>query len=258
VAGIFPGIDPFLESQGFWADFHATFLNDCRDALFDHLPDDYEARIEETFQLFETPRERPETVQPDLAVLRRRDAGAPAKPLAGPSLMEPVSVPIAMRAITSKKRRWIEIRRRPGRMLVTVIELLSPAHKTGRGYLEYHQKRLQTLAQPVHLVELVLIAGGKRLLMDEELPEGDFYALVSRVERRPNCDVYAWSVRQPLPLIPIPLKGPDRDIPLDLASVYATSYERGRYARWVDYSVALKVRLYPEDRQWAEKLATTQ
>src|SRR4051812_23205839 len=35
----FPGVDPFVEAQGYWPDFHPTFLNYWREAISDKLPD---------------------------------------------------------------------------------------------------------------------------------------------------------------------------------------------------------------------------
>lgn len=35
MASPFPGIDPYLESQGYWPDFHHTFINYLREALAD-------------------------------------------------------------------------------------------------------------------------------------------------------------------------------------------------------------------------------
>jgi hypothetical protein len=91
--------------------------------------------------------------------------------------------------------------------------------------------------------------------MERPLPQGDYYALVARVERRPNCDVFAWTVQNQLPIIPIPLLAPDPDIDVDLAPPFATVYERGRYARLIRYDAPLELPLSPEARTWAEKLA---
>jgi hypothetical protein len=92
--------------------------------------------------------------------------------------------------------------------------------------------------------------------MRQELPPGDFFVLTSRAERQPKCDVYGWSVRQGLPRIPIPLLAPDPDVILDLQAVFATGYERGRYARALDYAAPLDLPLPPADRAWAEELAS--
>ena len=117
--------------------------------------------------------------------------------------------------------------------------MLSPTNKTGEGYWDYQAKRRKLIRQNVHLVELDLLVRGQRLPMERELPRADFYAFVSRADRRPNSDVFAWSIRQPLPKIPIPLHAPDPDVILDLPALFAIGYDRGRYARALDYSAPL-------------------
>ena len=51
----FPGVDPYLESQGFWPDFHARFVNYWCEVLAAKLPENYEARIDERVNLVELP-----------------------------------------------------------------------------------------------------------------------------------------------------------------------------------------------------------
>ena len=99
------------------------------------------------------------------------------------------------------------------------------------------------------------LLGGRRLSMGEPLPGGDYYALVSRAERRPDCEVYAWTVRDRLPTIPIPLSAPDEDVKVDLGAVFTTAYTRGRYARLVDYSAPPSALRKSQERAWAEKIA---
>jgi Protein of unknown function (DUF4058) len=255
----FPGIDPFLEDQGYWPDFHHTFLSCCRDALYERMPEEYEARIDERFSLFEAEYEKPKLIEPDVAIVRRSEGRSPAvssaSPTAGPLVLEPVMVPVTMTVIAKERQTWIEVRRLPERELVTVIELLSPTNKGGHGRREYIDRRNAILDQPVHLVELDFLLGGRRLPMGGELPPGDFYAVVTRADRPHGSEVYAWSIRQPLPLIPIPLKAPDPDVPLDLSAVFATAYERGRYARSVRYASPLGLPIEPGDREWADEVA---
>jgi hypothetical protein len=45
--------------------------------------------------------------------------------------------------------------------------------------------------------------------MNEPLPRGEYLAFVGRSDRRPTVEVYAWSLRDRLPTIPIPLKAGD-------------------------------------------------
>ena len=112
---------------------------------------------------------------------------------------------------------------------------------------------IERISNVVHLIELDLLLAGPRLPMAGPLPPGDCYAFVARAGLRPNCDVYAWSIRRGLPLIPIPLRRPDPDLMLDLAAVYATAHERGRYGRRLDYAKPLGLPLADADRSWVEQ-----
>ena len=134
---------------------------------------------------------------------------------------------------------------------MTVIELLSPSNKRGEGFLQYKVKRNALLSTRVHLVEIDLLVGGERLPLKDALPAGDYFAYVARGDRRPNCDVYAWSIRQALSKIMIPLAAPDPDIALDLGELFTTTYDRGRYKRSLNYSVPPAAPLAAADQQWA-------
>ena len=87
------------------------------------------------------------------------------------------------------------------------------------------------------------------------LPPGDCLAVVVRSGKPEVAEVLAWSIRRPLPAIPIPLEQPDPDVSVDLAALFATAYERGRYGRLIDYARPLDLPLRPEDKEWAENIA---
>ncbi|MFO0891790.1 MAG: DUF4058 family protein [Isosphaeraceae bacterium] len=252
----FPGVDPYIESQGYWPDLHASLILYARDRLNEVLPESHVARVGEQLRLVEhdLPRGRP--MLRDVAVLAGSGSGrAAARPEAGVLTLEPVTLDLPAIEVEEVRDTWIEIRRRPGRELVTAIEILSPNNKTETGSSDYLAKRHELIEQPVHLVELDLLLRGHRLPMGQDLPPADFYALVSRAERRPKSDVFAWTIRHPLPTIPIPLRAPDPDVPLDLAGLFALSYDRGRYGREMDYAEGLDLPLPPAERAWAEGLA---
>ena len=84
------------------------------------------------------------------------------------------------------------------------------------------------------------------------MPPADYYYLVSRGDRRPDCQVYYWTLRQPLPTLPVPLRRPDTDLHIDLAAVFNTAYERGRFRRRLDYLGPAPAFLREEDRRWCE------
>jgi hypothetical protein len=248
-------MDPYLESQGFWQDFHTTLLPYCRRALRAVLPRHYAAVIEERISLVDLSQGAEQIYRPDVAVISGR-AGAELPAGRGASAtLEPITLPLALEDLEEIHHRWIEIKRLPDRSLVTVIEILSPTNKIGSRRIEYLEKRAQWLRQPVNVVEVDLLLGGRRLPMRGPLPAGDCYALVSRSGRRPNCDVYAWSIRRALPEIPIPLAERDSDIALNLAAVFAQTYDDAGYDDLVDYSAPLALPLAPEDRDWVEDQA---
>jgi hypothetical protein len=160
------------------------------------------------------------------------------------------------RRLGHRTEAYIDITHRPEHSLVAVLELLSPANKEQPGRTEYLAKRRALLVQEVHLVELDLLLGGRRLPMQAPLPEADYYYLLSRAGQRPDCKVYAWRLRQSLPTLPVPLRHPDPDVFIDLGKVFATAYERGKYGRKVDYHAEPPRQLSVEDRAWVrERLA---
>src|SRR5207244_1756242 len=86
----------------------------------------------------------------------------------GTLLLEPVTIPREFLEEIQQTR--IEILHRPDRSLVAVLETLSPTNKTGDGFQEYRAKRRTILRQKVHLVELDLLRGGRRLPLLRSLP----------------------------------------------------------------------------------------
>ncbi len=251
----FPGMDPFLEISGDWRDFHVRFLNASAEALAERLPANYIARIEEQFQVVEHPAETQRQRYPDVAVTQVRPTRKPAAASVIATL-KPRVIPMVTTIIEDVKERWIEVRRRPDWAPVTVIEVLSPTNKRGYGFDEYSYKRASLIARSIHLVELDLLIGGRRLAMGRPL-RGDYHALVSRSEERPLSNVYSWSIRHALPVIPIPLLAPDPDVPLDLSAVFQTVYRRGQYERSIDYGAPLDLPISSRNRAWARKRART-
>jgi hypothetical protein len=250
----FPGMDPYLEISGDWRDFHSRFLTVCADAIAERLPENYIVRIEERFQVLEYPEDTVENRYPDVSVARIRPSRTAPVPTTPIATLEPKVIPLVTKIVEEVKERWIEIRRKPDWEPVTIIELLSPANKRGYGYDEYLYKRVSLIARTIHLVELDFLVGGDRLPMGQPL-RADYHAMVSRAEERPLSNVYSWSIREALPVIPIPLRAPDLDVPLDLGATFATVYRRGQYERSIDYIAPLDLPLGPKDRTWAEALA---
>jgi hypothetical protein len=205
----FPGMDPYLEHPAHYPDFHATFITYWREAVAAVLPKHYSARVGERVYLVEGPPLARRLVGPDVAVERTPGPPAPTAPTAAVTGLTPVTLPLEI--LDEVRETYIEILHRPDRRLVAVLELLSPANKEEPGRGEYLAKRNALLRQDVHLLELDLLRGGRRLPLKAELPRGDYYAFVSRGDRRPDSDVYHWPLADPLPPVPVPLRTPDAD-----------------------------------------------
>jgi hypothetical protein len=249
----FPGIDPYLESQELWPDFHVRFITALADAINEKLPEPYVARIDERMNLVERPKEEVKQIRLDLTVERQGPGHATTASAQGTLTLEPVTLPLKF--LEEYREVFLEILHWPDQKVVAVAELLSPSNKAGNNRRDYLVKRNGLMKRDVHLIELDFLVGGRRLPMENPLPPGNYFALIARAERRPDCDVFAWTVRDRLPTIPISLLPPDPDLVIDLAPLFASVYERARYARSIEYRDPLNVPLAPEDRTWAEERA---
>lgn len=251
----FPGMDPYLEQPGRWRGIHVTFLTCLMARLNAELPTPYTADIEESVQLVEADELSLREAIPDVNVTRGLSHPAVTEPSgAGHNLATLEPVVLSHPPGEQIKHRWIEIRHAIDRSLISVIELLSPTNKAD-GRSEYLAKRVALMAQHVHLIEIDLFTGGKRLPMQEPLPPADYLAMVSRAENRPLAHVYSWSMRDRLPRIPIPLKAPDADHWVDLQAVFAQAYESGAYGRKLDYAAPPAIRLRELDANWVTSTA---
>jgi Protein of unknown function (DUF4058) len=244
----FPGMDPYLETPAFWSDFGARFTTHLGDTLSDRLPENYEARIDEKVSLVEITPPSKRLIEPDVAITQRDASRLPHQGSVALATLEPLEMSLVIEDETHE--RHIEILHRPDRTLVAVLELLSPANKEEPGGTHYLSKRNSLFYHPVHVVELDLLLKGQRVPLEQELPPDDYFAFVSRWNQRPKCQVYHWTMRQTLPVIPIPLLPPDPDVLIDLGEVFRITYERGRYRRAIDYTAPLPFALDSARQAW--------
>jgi hypothetical protein len=254
----FPGMDPYIEGCC-WGDFHSVFIQCWREAVADRLPDGFDAEITEYVSVV-TPEQRSRRISPDVLVIRTDESDVSKPATVGANLEESgiaVLEPVEMELEYLDRVKWpfVEIRRLADERVIAVLELLSPSNKSGEDRLEYLRKRESVLRSESHLVELDLLLGGRRLPMHEDLPPGDYFAFVSRSDRRPKCKVYAWGLQRPLPVIPVPLIEPYADVLVALSGVFATAYQRGRYYRRLKYKDAALAPVQQPLANWVRKTA---
>jgi hypothetical protein len=221
------------------------------DAIADQVDPRYLVKIEEHLYVQET-AESPHRAGP------RADVGV--KPSRGPAVAGPslavVEAParIHLPRFEVESVAFLEIRDRASRELVTVLELLSPTNK-GRHRDEHLRKRDQVLISTAHLVEIDLLRGGEPMPAPDR-PECDYSVVVSRAEQRPEADFWPVRLREPLPIVPVPLRAPDRDALLNLQELLHRVYDAGRYGHYV-YENRPQPPLRAEDEAWARQFAPT-
>jgi len=245
----FPGMDPFLEGE-MWQEFHSTFAGAIRSQLLPRLKPKYVALLAKRYTIEHPVLNVTRTFYPDVHIVKQTreayivpdttwtTAIAPPFELENPP-PEPEPMPYLA----------IEIRDVAERRLVTVIEILSPENKRGKGYLEYDAKRAAILATDTHLLEIDLLRHGQRIELVGELPRAAYYVFLSRATRRPKTQVYPIQLRDKLPTVPVPLLSPDPDVPLDLQAALDACFDLVGYERLLDYAQAL-AELSAEDAAW--------
>ena len=225
----FPGMNPCLEQEDAWHDFHERFIPHAADVIGAQIVPNYIAKIDEHVYIHElTADQRMFVRRADVAVARTGGSAAALQPrdaaAAGPA---PVYAQIPP-AVDVERSSFLELRDRHSRELIT---------------------RRQLLASGVHLVEIDLLRGGPRMPM-EDLPDCDYYAIVSRAEERPKVGVWPVRLRDPLPKIPIPLRGDDPPAKLDLQAALHHIYDAAGYQYYV-YQGRPNPLLHPDDAAWA-------
>lgn len=241
----FPGMNPYLERATAWESFHPNAISAIQYHIAAQLPAEYIVRIENRVYIHEPPAERRFLGSTDFGIAR--PAGASATGTA--TIAAPAQVTI-LDAVEVQRVGYVTVRDRDNNDLVTVLELLSPTNKyAGPDREQYLAKRRELLRTRAHFIEIDLLRGGPRMPPDE-MPTCDYCALVSRVEERPTAGVWPWRVREPIPILPVPLRAGEPDAALDLKTVIDRVYDEGRYQNYI-YRGAPEPRLAPDDATWA-------
>jgi Protein of unknown function (DUF4058) len=151
-----------------------------------------------------------------------------------------------------EKVPYLENRDRQGRELVTVIELLSTSNKrAGDDHEQYLAKRRALLRTPVHLVEIDLLRGWTPM-PQENRPECDYSVLVSRAEKRRAAGFWPIRLRDPLPVIPFPLRPLDAAARVDLQQVLHQAYDGPGDEHFI-YNGEPEPSLSANDAAWARQ-----
>lgn len=248
----FPGMDPYLEGY-LWPDVHHAIPSEIRRRLAPQVRPRYAVRIEVATYHDENPESEIGIMYPDLEVWRSRSASQalesvpPASlgpDIVAPEHVSPITQPITVPLLDYEVRiATIEIYDARQNQLITSVEIISPYNKREPGLSKYREKQRRLRQAGVHLLEIDLIRRGQRpVKMGTAVTDHEIFATdyLITLMRGGVSQLEAWpvNVQGRLPVVAVPLRPPDHDVPLDLAAVLTTIYDEAGYDLSIDYSQA--------------------
>jgi hypothetical protein len=268
----FPGMDPYLERH--WGDVHQRLVTYTCDWLQTRLPGDLRARMQERVYI-EIPDARRGEYYPDVRVIerpRRSPSSGSTTAVAEPENAtaidadelvpaDPIWIHLDIEPVTESYVEIVDVK--SGHRVVTAIEVVSPTNKRpGEGQRLYLKKRDDLKLAGVNTVEIDLLRGGDRVLMVPPalVPPSHRAAYQVCIWRAAKPDVFAVypvRLRERLPVISIPLRPADREVPLALQAVLDQCYRNGGYDD-IDYRGEPDPPLPADDASWTDSLLREQ
>ncbi len=244
----FPGMNPWVEQDGLWPDFHVAFVPALRRQLARQVAPRYIVLLEEQIYIHELPPEPARSIRPEPAL------PGPQGGVNGAARAVVIEAPSHPRLPAEDIERlpFLEIRDRQSREQVTVIELLSPSNKKrGEDRGKYLETRRGVLKSTAHLIEIDLLRGHDPMPLVGR-PECAYSVLVSRAQLRPVVDFWPIGLRDRLPVIPVPLRAPDDDARVDLKEAVDQVYDEAGYTHFI-YDGVPDPPISAEDAEWARQ-----
>lgn len=256
----FPGMDPYLENVIYWKSVHSLLISIITLALNNTLPDAFVARPEGRSYILPNH----DLVYPD-AILVRSPSDDAIPPLGSVgTAAQATTLPLLFEYTTQETNEpYVTILSVDSEEVVTIIEVLSPTNKApeSTGREEYLRKQREILRSPTHLLEIDLLRSGAHSVAigrEAVLSQTQYDYLVSLRragdERKSRFAVWAWSVRDVLPVVTVPLLPGWADVPLDLQAVWDDTYRGGRWDKTINYRNAPEPPLSSADAAWAGAL----
>ncbi len=261
----FPGMDPFLEMNPLFQELHTQMLAEMQAMLQPQLRPKYVARLERHLSegsVWDAPQGSVslERKEPDVTIVHRtagrKHTGSIAL-LAQPAASAAEELGSEELELRKQRRIVIYVQDRP-RLAVAGIELLSPGNKQPGAVAQqrYLEKRASALHGGLHWIEIDLLRDGVRPEIPVPVPAAaDYLCYVAQATPTGwNHLVYAWPLRDPLRVLPIPLLGADQ-AELDLGRCFAVAYDRIAADDEVDYGAEPPLpSLRKSDAAWINQL----
>jgi hypothetical protein len=236
----FPGMNPYLENPELWSEVHFGLIAVLARSLNAIITPKYRAAVEK--------RVYSDTLLvgiPDVSVLQKGTNSA-SQNLATATLSEPLAVTVPM--AEDVQERYLEIREVGSGMVVTVVEV-----RSGEGKQKYDAKRQKILSSDVNLVEVDLLRTGDPKPVTGGI-QSDYRILVSRADRRPAADLYAFNLRDVIPLFPLPLRSRDEEPTINLYELLDTVDREAALDLTIDYTQQPIPPVSESDFAWIQTL----
>lgn len=252
----FPGMDPYLEGY-LWPDVHQSLASQFKRQLSSLLRPRYVVRLAVYFVRDRVPAQELGIVYPDVEITRpKNQLREPASDYVVSSTQVPGITPPGFVVQTGialdTHLTSVQVRDSEHNELVTSIEIISPANKREPGLSAYRRKRSKLIRSGVHLLEIDLIRRGERPWQPDTatVPPAPYLALLTRAAQ-PATEVWPIRLIQALPVLPVPLRTPDADVPLDLQAALSIIYDESDYGRTTDYTAPPPLPpLSEQDKAW--------
>ena len=254
----FPGMNPYLEHPDFWQETHNRLIIAIADSIMPQIRPKYEIAIEKRiYQINDSNDNNEDSLLvgiPDVAIKRQPNTpDIPTRSIATATLTVPTTVKVP--APEKIKQTYLEVREMATRQVVTAIEILSPVNKrSGDGRITYLKKRQSILGSLTHLVEIDLLRRGEPMPVLNNSIQSDYRVLVSRSNRRPMAELYAFNLSDSLPVFLLPLREEDVEPIVNLPELFAGVYDRAGYDYRIDYDRDPIPSLSEQNLAWAKEL----
>jgi hypothetical protein len=217
----------------------------------------YHVRVEERVYISDEFDPGRKVIIPDLRISEiGRDLGPLTTPPAGVATLD-VAEPITVTTLLDDEihEAYLEVVDAELQGVVTVIEVLSPTNKVegSVGRDSFLRKRQQVLRSPCHWVEIDLLRQKSPHVVGQVL-DCEYLVYVSRADKRPQDTVWPIRLHQRLPVVAIPLRPGDKEVPLDVPAVFSAAYSRGAWDLAAQYQKDPIPPLPPQYVAWTEAL----
>ena len=203
----FPGMNPWLENPLVWKGVHQRVITALADVLAAQLEPRYFVAVETHTYISRSPNRPLQTCYPDVSILKIREATLPYATAQVAPMPTVIDLPLPERY----EEPYLEVRLVPDGEVVTVIELLSHTNKqAGDERRNYIKTREALIDSDVHFVEIDLLRAYPPMPFTEHLT-ADYRIFIRRRKLDRKAHLYAFTVRDPIPLFPLPLLPNDQE-----------------------------------------------